>query len=133
MKSNYQIVTHIINWKPEVENSYRFGERLKKIQVPSHWEAARETWDFAVPDVLAFLNPRFRPRILETVRHQMNLIFTKLAKDEPRFKGKVSIYGHSLGSVISYDLLTRQRWENFGLSPDSLAENMEKIRNDEAI
>jgi len=37
----------------------------------------------------------------------MNMIVTKLALDEPRFKGKVSIVAHSLGSVISYDLLTR--------------------------
>jgi surfactin synthase thioesterase subunit len=38
---------------------------------------------------------------------QMNLLANKLAKEEPRFKGKVSIIGHSLGTVITYDLLTR--------------------------
>ena len=43
----------------------------------------------------------------------MNMIVTKLAMDEPRFKGKISIVAHSLGTVITYDLLTRQKWENF--------------------
>lgn len=64
-------------------------------------------YDNTVPDNLAYLNPRFRPRILETLTHQMNMIVTKLALDQPRFKGKVSIVAHSLGTVISYDLLSR--------------------------
>ena len=63
----------------------------------------------------------------------MNMIVTKLAIDEPRFKGKVSIVAHSLGSVISYDLLTRQKWENFSsgssTSHDLYEEFVEKIRN----
>ena len=61
----------------------------------------------------------------------MNMIVTKLAMDEPRFKGKVSIVAHSLGSVISYDLLTRQKWENFSSSTslDIYEEFVEKIRN----
>ena len=73
-------------------------------------------FDYTVPDNLAYLNPRFRPRILETVMLQMNMIVTKLALEEPRFKGKVSIIAHSLGTVITYDLLSRQHWENFGYS-----------------
>ena len=68
---------------------------------------ARKTFDMTVPDCLAYLNPRFRANILETVVEQCNRIFTKLAKENRRFKGKVSIIGHSLGSVISYDMLKR--------------------------
>ena len=91
-------------------------------------------FDYTVPDVLGYLNPRFRPRILETVTHQMNMIVTKLAQEEPRFRGKVSIIGHSLGTVLTYDLLTRQRWDNFideaaGPSEDSAYDAIEKIRS----
>ena len=70
----------------------------------------------------------------------MNMIVTKLAQDEPRFKGKISVVGHSLGTVISYDLLTRQKWENFKMGEatggidefeevDIFQKNVEKIRN----
>ena len=91
-------------------------------------------FDYTVPDVLGYLNPRFRPRILETVTHQMNMIVTKLAQEEPRFRGKVSIIGHSLGTVLTYDLLTRQRWDNFideaaGPCEDSAYDAIEKIRS----
>ena len=130
---DYKIVTHVVDWKTEVEKSHRFGNRLKRVTIPSQWQSAKEMYDYTVPDNLAYLNPRFRPRILETLTHQMNMIVTKLAIDEPRFKGKVSIVAHSLGSVISYDLLTRQKWENFSSgsskSHDLYEEFVEKIRN----
>ena len=105
--SEYQVVTHVVDWKTEVEKSFRFGQRIKRVTIPSHWKNAKDMFDYTVPDNLAYLNPRFRPRILETVTLQMNMIVTKLAREEPRFKGKVSICAHSLGSVISYDLLSR--------------------------
>ncbi len=105
-----------MDWKTEVEKSFRFGQRLKRVSIPTHVKGAKEMFDYTVPDNLAYLNPRFRPRILETVMLQMNMIVTKLALEEPRFKGKVSIIAHSLGTVITYDLLSRQHWENFGNS-----------------
>lgn len=103
--------------------------------IPSHWQSAKEAFDYTVPDNLAYLNPRFRPRILETVTHQMNMIVTKLALEEPRFKGKVSVCAHSLGTVISYDLLQRQHWENFGNSTaeDTALEAIEKIRTGDIL
>ncbi len=67
--SQYQIVTHRINWKTEIDKSYRFGHRLKRCKMHSKYQAAREAFDYTVPDCLAYLNPRFRPRILETVTH----------------------------------------------------------------
>ena len=33
----YQIVTHVVDWKTEVEKSFRFGSRLKKVTIPSHF------------------------------------------------------------------------------------------------
>ena len=48
---------------------------------------------------------------------------------EPRFKGKISILAHSLGSVITYDLLTRQKWENFDRTKEDISlDAIEKIR-----
>ena len=97
-----------MDWKTEIEKSFRFGHRLKQVTIPSKWQSAKEIYDYTVPDCLAYLNPRFRPRILQTMAKQMNIAVTKLAlKEKHRFKGKVSIIAHSLGSVITYDLLTR--------------------------
>ena len=91
-------------------------------------------FDYTVPDTMAFFNPCFLPRILESVSNQMNKIVTKLAVEEPRFRGKVSIIGHSLGTVISYDLLTRQKWQNFNAGPanDNAFDAIQRIRNGQA-
>ena len=35
-QSDYRIVTHIVNWKQELEKSSSFGKRLKKVTIPSH-------------------------------------------------------------------------------------------------
>ena len=117
-----------MDWKTEVEKSFRFGHRLKRVTIPSHWQSAKDMYDYTVPDCLAYLNPRFRPRILETITHQMNMIVTKLTLENPRFKGKVSLVTHSLGTVITYDLLTRQRHENFDWRLDCALEAVENIR-----
>ena len=53
----------------------------------------------------------------------MNTIVRKLAIEEPRFKGKISVVAHSLGSVIGYDLLTRQKWENFRMGEPFTPQN----------
>ena len=127
--SKYDIITHVVDWKTEIEKSGRFGRRLKRVTIPSDWTGPKKWFDNTVPDCLAYLNPRFRPRILETITHQMNMIVTKMAQDEPRFKGKISLVTHSLGTVVTYDLLTRQKWENFNRETDDMFfQNTEKIR-----
>ncbi|KAK7836390.1 phospholipase sgr2, partial [Quercus suber] len=39
---------------------------------------------------------------------QLNRLYLKFLKRNPGYDGKVSIYGHSLGSVLSYDILCHQ-------------------------
>ena len=63
---DYKIVTHLVDWKTLIDESY-IKARLKKIYTPSHVGYARELFDATVPDCLAYLNPRFRSNILETV------------------------------------------------------------------
>lgn len=42
---------------------------------------------------------------------QANLVYKQTCRDCPGFRGRVSIVGHSLGTVIVYDLLILQRTE----------------------
>ena len=61
-------------------------------------------------DILFYLGKHYRPKILKRVveearKHYLDLFDNGKNK---RFKGKVSIVAHSLGSVITYDLMTRQ-------------------------
>ncbi|KAL6499936.1 hypothetical protein OROGR_027846 [Orobanche gracilis] len=47
-------------------------------------------------------------QISRKVSNQLNKLYLKFLKRNPGYDGKVSIYGHSLGSVISYDILCHQ-------------------------
>ncbi|CAK9154022.1 unnamed protein product [Ilex paraguariensis] len=42
------------------------------------------------------------------VSNQLNSLYVKFLKRNPGYDGKVSLYGHSLGSVLSYDILCHQ-------------------------
>jgi hypothetical protein len=49
---------------------------------------------------------QLRFQIINSVRKQLNAIYNMFMKRNPNFAGNVSIFAHSLGSVIVYDLLT---------------------------
>lgn len=61
-----------------------------------------------VLDILLYYEPGFKRQIIGNVVRSMNSIYDKYLKRHPNFKGKVSICGHSLGSVIAMDLLCLQ-------------------------
>ncbi|KAI8433464.1 hypothetical protein MSG28_015499 [Choristoneura fumiferana] len=48
------------------------------------------------------------PTILNTVCGELNRVYSLFKARNPSFKGGVSLGGHSLGSVILYDLLCHQ-------------------------
>ncbi|CAD6199751.1 unnamed protein product [Caenorhabditis auriculariae] len=58
-------------------------------------------------DVMYYQSPLFRTEIVRGVVTQMNRVYKLFKANNPDFKGHVSIFGHSLGSVICYDILTK--------------------------
>ncbi|XP_043719864.1 phospholipase SGR2 isoform X2 [Telopea speciosissima] len=61
-----------------------------------------------VHDVLYYMSPIYCQDIINSVSNQLNWLYLKFIKRNPGYDGKVSIYGHSLGSVLSYDILCHQ-------------------------
>ncbi|CAN0928025.1 Phospholipase SGR2 [Linum grandiflorum] len=59
-------------------------------------------------DVLYYMSPIYCQDIINSVSNQLNCLYLKFLKRNPSYDGKVSIYGHSLGSVLSYDILCHQ-------------------------
>ncbi|CAG9790560.1 unnamed protein product [Diatraea saccharalis] len=64
-----------------------------------------------VLDVLFYTSPVFCQTIIDTVCAELNRIYSLFMSRTPGFKGRVSVGGHSLGSVILYDLLCHQQLE----------------------
>ncbi|KAL8531348.1 hypothetical protein ACS0TY_008101 [Phlomoides rotata] len=61
-----------------------------------------------VHDVLYYMSPIYCQEIIDSVSNQLNKLYLKFLNRNPGYDGKVSIYGHSLGSVLSYDILCHQ-------------------------
>ncbi|CAI0556497.1 unnamed protein product [Linum tenue] len=59
-------------------------------------------------DVLYYMSPIYCQDIINSVSNQLNRLHSKFLKRNPGYDGKVSLYGHSLGSVLSYDILCHQ-------------------------
>lgn len=60
-------------------------------------------------DVLYYMSPIYCQDIINSVSNQLNRLYMKFLRRNPGYDGKVSIYGHSLGSVLSYDILCHQK------------------------
>ena len=62
-------------------------------------------------DILLYQSA-YREHIAGIVQRECNRIYKLFLERNPTFKGKVSLIGHSLGSAILFDLLSRQKEVN---------------------
>ncbi|CAL5434566.1 unnamed protein product [Camellia sinensis] len=79
-------------------------------------------------DILYYMSPIYCQDIINSLSNQLNRLYLKFLKRNPCYDGKVSLYGHSLGSVLSYDILCHQ--EN--LSSPFPMDRMYKEQNEES-
>ena len=63
-------------------------------------------------DVLYFMSPQYHDILIDIVTMEMNLIVDKF-RHLTGYDGKVSIMAHSLGSVITWDILSHQKSSTF--------------------
>ncbi|XP_038718481.1 phospholipase SGR2-like isoform X2 [Tripterygium wilfordii] len=68
----------------------------------------RATLSATVHDVLYYMSPIYRQDIINSASNQLNRLYLKFLRRNPGYNGKVSLYGHSLGSVLSYDIICHQ-------------------------
>lgn len=99
----------MVEWNSLVSDEEQ-RKKLDKITINGGIEQVRGIMNETVVDILFYLSKPFRERILKKIADEANKYFNELYQDgnNPRFMGKVSIVGHSLGTVITYDLLSRQ-------------------------
>ncbi|CAL9136027.1 unnamed protein product [Musa acuminata var. zebrina] len=81
----------------------------------------RVTLSATVHDVLYYMSPIYCQDIIDSVSNQLNRLYAKFLKRNPGYDGKVSIYGHSLGSVLSYDILCHQDCFSAPFSMDTVS------------
>ncbi|TPX60451.1 hypothetical protein SpCBS45565_g07522 [Spizellomyces sp. 'palustris'] len=68
-----------------------------------------------VLDVLLYMTPRYRQEMIKHVTDELNRIYQLFKERNPKFNGKVSILGHSLGSLLAFDILCNQPFKRNGI------------------
>eukprot|EP00899_Mesostigma_viride_P012810 jgi/Mesvir1/2152/Mv16669-RA.2 len=75
---------------------------------PDELKVVRQLVNATVMDVLYYMSPRHCQDIINSVAASLNKVYHTFKQRNPSFNGKVSIFGHSLGSVLVYDILCHQ-------------------------
>uniref|UniRef100_A0A915EM69 DDHD domain-containing protein n=1 Tax=Ditylenchus dipsaci TaxID=166011 RepID=A0A915EM69_9BILA len=91
----------------------------------------RTTLNSVALDIMYYQSPLYRTEIVNGVIQTLNNVYTIFMKNNPTFDGAVSIFAHSLGCVISYDILTN--WSPFLLYDEFVTNAIkEHIHKDES-
>uniref|UniRef100_A0A8W4FA87 DDHD domain containing 2 n=1 Tax=Sus scrofa TaxID=9823 RepID=A0A8W4FA87_PIG len=96
-----------VNWHSPL-HSTGVDVDLQRITLPSI-NRLRHFTNNTILDVFFYNSPTYCQTIVDTVASEMNRIYKLFLQRNPDFKGGVSIAGHSLGSLILFDILTNQK------------------------
>jgi len=106
--SRYRVDCIPIEWHDTLHDQN--SELNKRIRCVTNHNVPlmREFGNAAGVDLLAYQTIEYRTRILNAVSTRMNNIYQTYCRLNPHFTGRCSIIGHSLGSVIAFDILSVQ-------------------------
>lgn len=90
--------------------------RIKKITLPSTGRLRHFTNETLL-DVLFYNSPTYCQTIMDTVAMEINRLYALFMKRNPEYTGGMSVAGHSLGSLILFDLLSNQKNGSPSLCP----------------
>uniref|UniRef100_A0A3Q1F6F9 SEC23 interacting protein n=2 Tax=Acanthochromis polyacanthus TaxID=80966 RepID=A0A3Q1F6F9_9TELE len=82
--------------------------RIKKITLPSTGRLRHFTNETLL-DVLFYNSPTYCQTIMDTVALEINRLYALFLARNPDYRGGISVAGHSLGSLILFDLLSNQK------------------------
>lgn len=98
-----------ISWHDELHSEDTgVDKRLKSITLES-MSTLREFTNDTLLDILFYTSPLYCQKIVSTVGNELNRLYDLFKKRNPSFKGHISLCGHSLGSLILFDLLSHQQ------------------------
>lgn len=98
-----------ISWHSELHSAETgIDEKLRAITLESIPKLRLFT-NSTLLDILFYTSPVFCQQIIDAVAGSINQKYQLYCERNPRFGGAVSLAGHSLGSVIVFDLLQNQQ------------------------
>ncbi|XP_078809011.1 triacylglycerol hydrolase DDHD2 isoform X6 [Oryzias latipes] len=114
-----------VNWHSALHgDATGVDEDIQRITLPSISRLRHFTNDTLL-DLFFYNSPTYCQTIVDTVASEINRLYALFKQRHPDFNRAVSLVGHSLGSLILFDLLTNQKTESKVPSgdPSSLSSN----------
>ncbi|KAJ1140024.1 hypothetical protein NDU88_006385 [Pleurodeles waltl] len=106
-----------VHWHDSLHGDASGVDRsIKKISLPSIGRLRHFTNETLL-DILFYNSPTYCQTIVDKVGLEMNRLYDLFMSRNPDFKGSASVAGHSLGSLILFDILSNQ--EDFRLATDN--------------
>ncbi|KJE93464.1 DDHD domain containing 2 [Capsaspora owczarzaki ATCC 30864] len=96
-----------IEWHDALHLHRDVDKKLQNISLDTI-RKLRELVNDTVLDVMLFTSPVYAQVIIDRVAAELNRLHALFIARNPTFKGKVCLFGHSLGSCIGFDLLAHQ-------------------------
>mmetsp|Transcript_7463 Transcript_7463/g.13516 ORF Transcript_7463/g.13516 Transcript_7463/m.13516 type:complete len:789 (-) Transcript_7463:574-2940(-) len=84
-------------------------EQVLNDAAPDGVQTIREFLTSTLVDGMLYQGVTFAQKILDNVVAQLNFKYNSFLASHPGFNGPVSIFAHSLGSLITFDILTKTR------------------------
>ncbi|XP_074142944.1 SEC23-interacting protein isoform X2 [Sminthopsis crassicaudata] len=98
-----------VHWHSSLHGDATGVDRnIKKITLPSIGRLRHFTNETLL-DILFYNSPTYCQTIVEKVGMEINRLHALFISRNPGFKGGVSVAGHSLGSLILFDILSNQK------------------------
>lgn len=97
-----------ISWHSKLHSDETgIDKQLKSITLESI-PKLRDFTNDTLLDILFYTSPIYCQTIISTVGNELNRVYDLFKQRNPAFEGGVSLGGHSLGSLILFDLLCHQ-------------------------
>ncbi|XP_078269645.1 SEC23-interacting protein isoform X2 [Rhinoraja longicauda] len=96
--------------------------RIKKITLPSIGRLRHFTNETLL-DIFFYNSPTYCQTIVDKMVAEINQLYALFLSRNPNFKGGISLAGHSLGSLILFDLLANQTGGSLAGGPTQSAPN----------
>ncbi|XP_059193773.1 phospholipase DDHD2 isoform X2 [Centropristis striata] len=98
-----------VNWHSALHgDATGVDEDIQRITLPSISRLRHFTNDTLL-DLFFYNSPTYCQTIVDTVASEINRLHTLFKQRHSEFNGTISVVGHSLGSLILFDLLTNQK------------------------
>ncbi|XP_015196257.2 phospholipase DDHD2 isoform X2 [Lepisosteus oculatus] len=111
-----------VNWHSALHaDATGVDKDIQKITLPSISRLRHFTNDTLL-DLFFYNSPTYCQTIVDTVASEVNRLYSLFLKRNPQFQGAVSVAGHSLGSLILFDLLTNQKSNQDNTKPAELSQ-----------